>query len=362
MDAVTIMGIGKGTRSRAARCLRARGFGVLVLTLAATMLGAAWTGAAPAQDAPANPPAARAQQERSVDSLSVVKLRSKSVANARSARTLGSQREGTGVVIDASGLVMTIGYLITEAETVELSTSDGKVFPATVVGYDSVTGLGLVKALTPLPVKPVEMGQSSEAAERDMVLVVGFDGVAPAYIVSKRPFVGYWEYLLDEAIYTAPATVNWQGAALLNREGRLLGIGSLVVGDAIGSRGQIPGNMFVPIDVIKPVLGDFVANGRSTTRPRPWIGVSSQEVQGNLIVTRVSPEGPADDAGLKAGDIIVGIGGQPIKGQADFYTRLWKSGEAGIEIAIEVLKRNRVETYKVKSIDRHRYFRSRPTL
>jgi S1-C subfamily serine protease len=326
------------------------------------MLGAAWTGAAPAQDAPANPPAARVQQERSVDSLSVVKLRSKSVANARSARTLGSQREGTGVVIDASGLVMTIGYLITEAETVELSTSDGKVFPATVVGYDSVTGLGLVKALTPLPVKPVEMGQSSEAVERDMVLVVGFDGVAPAYIVSKRPFVGYWEYLLDEAIYTAPATVNWQGAALLNREGRLLGIGSLVVGDAIGSRGQIPGNMFVPIDVIKPVLGDFVANGRSTTRPRPWIGVSSQEVQGNLIVTRVSPEGPADDAGLKAGDIIVGISGQPIKGQADFYVRLWKSGDAGVEIAIEVLKGNRVETYKIKSIDRNRYFRSRPTL
>jgi S1-C subfamily serine protease len=206
------------------------------------------------------------------------------------------------------------------------------------------------------------MGLSAEAAERDVVLVVGFDGVAPAYIVSKRPFVGYWEYLLDEAIYTAPATVNWQGAALLSREGRLLGIGSLVVGDAMGSRGQVPGNMFVPIDVIKPVLGDFIANGRSTTKPRPWIGVSSQEVQGNLIVTRVSPEGPADDAGLKAGDVIVGIGGQPIKGQADFYTRLWKSGEAGAEIAVEVLKGNRVQTHKIKSIDRNRYLRSGSTL
>ena len=326
------------------------------------LLAAIGAGPAAAQDAPASPPAARTQVERSLESLSVVKLRSKSVANARSARTLGSQREGTGVVIDSNGMVITIGYLITEAETVELSTSDGKVFPATVVGYDHVTGMGLVKALTPLPVKPVEMGLSSEAAERDMVLIVGFDGVAPAYIVSKRPFVGYWEYLLDEAIYTAPATVNWQGAALLNREGRLLGIGSLVVGDAIGTRGQIPGNMFVPIDVLKPVLGDFIANGRSTSKPRPWIGVSSQEVQGNLIVTRVSPEGPADEAGLKAGDIIVGIGGQPIKGQADFYLRLWKSGDAGAEVAIDVLKGNRVETYKVKSIERNRYFRSRPTL
>jgi S1-C subfamily serine protease len=362
MDAFSMMGIGRETRRGGGHAVRARVSGVRVWALAAATLGTIWAGPIPAQDAPASPPAARVQQERSVESLSVVKLRSKSVANARSARTLGTQREGTGVVIDANGLVMTIGYLITEAETVELSTSDGKVFPATVIGYDSVTGLGLVKALTPLPVKPVEMGQSSEAAERDMVLIVGFDGVAPAYIVSKRPFIGYWEYLLDEAIYTAPATVNWQGAALLNREGRLLGIGSLVVGDAIGSRGQIPGNMFVPIDVIKPVLGDFIANGRSTTKPRPWIGVSSQEVRGNLIVTRVSPEGPADDAGLKAGDIIVGIGGQPIKGQADFYIRLWRSGEAGVEIAIEVLKGNRVETYKVKSLDRNRYFRSRPTL
>jgi S1-C subfamily serine protease len=324
--------------------------------------GGIWAGAAVAQEAPAAPPAASVPQAASLDALSVVKLRIKSVANARSARTLGIQREGTGVVIDSNGLVMTIGYLITEAETVDLSTADGKVFPATVIGSDNVTGLGLVRALTPLPIKPVEMGLSAEAAERDVVLVVGFDGVAPAYIVSKRPFVGYWEYLLDEAIYTAPATVNWQGAALLSREGRLLGIGSLVVGDAMGSRGQVPGNMFVPIDVIKPVLGDFIANGRSTTKPRPWIGVSSQEVQGNLIVTRVSPEGPADDAGLKAGDVIVGIGGQPIKGQADFYTRLWKSGEAGAEIAVEVLKGNRVQTHKIKSIDRNRYLRSGSTL
>jgi S1-C subfamily serine protease len=330
--------------------------------LAATLASALCWGVAAAQDAPVKPPAARAPAERTVDALSVVKLRSKAVSNARSSVSLGAQREGTGVVIDSNGLVMTIGYLITEAETVELSTADGKVFPATVIGSDNVTGLGLVKSLTPLPIKPVEMGQSSEATERDMVLIVGFDGVAPAYIVSKRPFVGYWEYLLDEAIYTAPATINWQGAALLNREGRLLGIGSLVVGDAVGGRGQVPGNLFVPIDAIKPVLGDFIANGRSTTKPRPWIGVSSQEVQGNLIVTRVSPEGPAEEAGLKAGDIIVGIGGQAIKGQADFYTRLWKSGDAGTEVAVDILKGNRVETYKIRTKDRNGYLRGRPTL
>lgn len=334
------------------RSLAALGSGlVFVLTLAMP---------SPAQAAAGEPPAGRARPEVTVDALSVVKVRSTAVANARSASTLGQQREGTGVVIDSKGLVMTIGYLITEAEKVELSTADGKVFPATVIGNDHHTGLGLVRALTPLPIKPVDLGQSAAAAERELVLIVGFDGVAPAYIVSKRPFVGYWEYLLDEAIYTAPATVNWQGAALLSREGKLLGIGSLVVGDAMGKRTNVPGNMFVPIDVLKPVLGDFIANGRSTAKARPWIGINTQEVQGNLIVTRVSPESPADDAGLKAGDIIVGIRGQQIKGQADFYSKLWGSGDAGVEIVIDVLKGNRILNHNIRSVDRQQYLRPKP--
>jgi S1-C subfamily serine protease len=297
------------------------------------------------------------QTELSVDALSVVKVRSLAVRGARSSASLGAQREGTGVVIDSNGLVLTIGYLVTEADKVELSTADGKVFPATVVASDPGTGMGLLKALTPLPVKPVDMGQSSAVAERELVLIVGFDGVAPAYVVSKRKFVGYWEYLLDEAIYTAPATVNWQGAALLSRDGKLLGIGSLVVGDALGTSANIPGNMFVPIDAVKPVLGDMIANGKITAKPRPWIGVNTQEVQGNVIVTRVSPEGPAEDAGLKTGDVIVGVGGKPVQGQADFYTKLWASGIAGVDVPLDVLKGNQVQNYTVKSMDRNSYFR-----
>ncbi len=312
-----------------------------------------------AQDKP--PTAPQAAPDMTVDSLSVVKVRSKAVANARSGRSLGPQREGTGVVIDSEGLVLTIGYLIVEAETVELSTADGRSIPASVVGYDNATGFGLLKALRPLPVKPVQFGQSAAIADRELVLIVGFDGVAPAYVVSRRPFIGYWEYLLEEAIYTAPATINWSGAALLSREGKLLGIGSLVVGDALGTNAQVPGNMFVPIDLLKPMLGDLIATGKSSARPRPWIGVTSQEVQGNVIVTRVSPEGPADDASIRAGDIIVGVGGQPVRGQADFYTRLWKSGEAGVDVPLEVLRGGRVEKITVKSIDRERYFRAKPT-
>ena len=323
------------------------------MLLCVLALGPAW--AAETQDWSATP-----ESQRSVDALSVVRVKSQVVRDARSAATLGVEREGTGIVIDSNGLVLTIGYLITEAERVELSTSDGRKYPATVVGYDSTTGMGLLKALAPLPVKPIDFGESSKIAERELVLIAGFDGVAPAYVVSKRRFVGYWEYLLDEAIYTAPATVNWQGAALLSREGKLLGIGSLAVGDALGTSANVPGNLFVPIDAVKPVLGDIVANGRVTARPRPWLGVNTQEVHGHLIVTRVSPESPADDAGLKHGDIIVGIGGTRIENQADFYNKLWATGAAGVEVSLQVLKDNQVQKLVLKSRNRESYFRRMP--
>jgi S1-C subfamily serine protease len=306
------------------------------------------------------PPAPRPRAEQTVDALSVVKLRSKSVSNARSNETLGPMREGTGVVIDGDGLVLTIGYLILEAETVELSTADGTAFPAAVVGYDSATGFGLVKALRPLPIKPVQFGRSSTVTVRDPVLIVGFDGVAPAYVVSRRQFAGSWEYLLDEAIYTAPATVNWSGAALINRGGELLGIGSLSVNDAVGPGSQMPGNLFVPIDLLTPILADLVARGKSSAPPRPWLGVQTQEVLGNVIVSRVSPAGPAE-AAVRPGDVIVSVAGQVIKSQAEFYTRVWSRGEAGVAIPLDVLREGRVQTVTVKSIDRAAYYRGRPT-
>lgn len=323
-------------------------------------LGTTAVVAAPPPSHPA-PPAGRPRPEVTVDALSVVKLRSRAVADARSAPTLGTEREGSGVVIDASGLVLTIGYLILEAETVELSTADGSTFPASVVGYDAATGFGLVRPLGRLPIKPVQVGDSSKLTAREPVLIVGFDGVAPAYVVSRRRFVGYWEYLLEDAIYTAPATVNWQGAALLDREQRLVGIGSLAVPDSVGPGSAVPGNLFVPIDRLKPLLADLVAHGRPAGPARPWLGVSTQDAEGNVIVTRVAKGSPADHAPIRVGDVIVALGGLTLRGQADFYTRLWASGAAGREIALEVLRDGRIQRITVKSIDREMYYRAKPT-
>jgi serine protease Do len=303
-------------------------------------------------------PRGQAQTEVAVDALSVVRVSSRALPDARSAATLGAQRTGSGIVIDSDGLVLTIGYLVTEAERVEVATTNGWPIPATVISSDSTTGMALIKAQAPLQVRPIDFGESAEITDRELVLIVGYDGVAPAYVVSKRPFVGYWEYLLDEAIYTAPATVNWQGAALLSREGRLLGIGSLVVGDALGTSTNLPGNMFVPIDAMKPVIGDIIANGRTTSSPRPWLGVNTQEVGGNIVVMRVSPEGPAEQAGLQRGDVIVGVRGEPVKSQADFYVKIWASGAAGVDVPIDVRTGTEVHKRVVKSMDRNRYFRS----
>lgn len=309
----------------------------------------------------ADAPTPRAREPLTVDAFSVVKLRVKAVPDARSRQSLGPEREGTGIVIDSSGLILTIGYLVQEADSVEISAADGRGVPATVIAYDFSTGFGLLRAVKPPTVKPIAFGDSATVPEREPVLIVGFDGVAPAFVVSRRPFAGYWEYLLDEAIYTAPATVNWQGAALINKEGKLLGVGSLVVGDAIGGKGQVPGNLFVPIDLLKPILGDLIAQGRTSSKPRPWIGINTQDLQGKLIVTRVSPDSPAEQAGIASGDIIVGIRGEQVKGHTDFYRKLWASGDAGADITLDVLKGTEVKKLQVHSMDREKYLRPRPT-
>jgi S1-C subfamily serine protease len=298
---------------------------------------------------------------RSMDALSVVLLRATAPKDARSATTLGANREGSGIVIDNAGLILTIGYLILEAEGIEIVPADGKALPATVVGYDHTTGFGLVRTSVPLPVKPIEFGESDTLPEREPVLIAGFDGVAPAYVVSKRQFAGVWEYLLDTAIFTAPATVNWSGAALIGRDGKLYGVGSLVVTDAVKPQTYSPGNMFVPIDLLKPILGDLISGGKVSGPARPWIGVNTQEMQGHLVVTRLTQDGPAEKSGLKVGDIIIRIGGEQISGQVDFYRKLWGKGPAGTEIPLSVLQGAQMKDLVIPSIDRAQHLRARTT-
>ena len=293
----------------------------------------------------------------------VVKVSVLAVPDARSAATLGSEREGSGVVIGDRGLILTIGYLIIEADEVSVTDSHGRTFAARVVAYDHATGLGLVRTIAPMDARPVPFGNSGTLANHEPVMIAGAgdDGVAFAYVVSKRAFAGSWEYALDQAIYTSPPTPNWSGAALFDRDGKLLGVGSLLVGDANDDDPRIPGNMFIPIDLLKPILADLVKSGHRSGPARPWMGVSTGETQGRLVVSRVSPDGPADLAGLSVGDIILAVGDEGVRTQADFYRKVWSRGGAGTEIPLKLLQGVDVREVRVKSIDRVEYFRSRTT-
>jgi len=291
----------------------------------------------------------------------VVKLSIKAVPNARTADTLGAEREGTGVVFGEKGLILTIGYLILEAGSILVVAGDGRVYPASVVGYDHATGFGVLRA--GIDVRPFELADSSELRELATVLVAahgGAGGVSRACVVSRRRFTGWWEYMIDGGIFTAPPRFEHSGAALLEADGKLAGIGSLWVSDAIEVGAAFPGNMFVPIDLLKPRLEDLLSTGRSREPARPWLGVYSEEIQGHVVVTRVLADSPAAKAGLTRGDIILGVEGEAVGQQSEFYQRLWATGEAGSPVVLHVLHKRTVRQLTIRSMDRMEFLRPWP--
>jgi serine protease Do len=288
----------------------------------------------------------------------VVKLSIKAVPDARTAENLGAEREGTGVVFGEKGLILTIGYLILEAGSILVVAGDGRVYPASVIGYDHATGFGVLRA--GIDCRPLEVGSSAEVRELATVLVAAHGaagGGSRACVVSRRRFTGWWEYMIEGGIFTAPPRFEHSGAALLDADGKLVGVGSLWVSDALEIGAAFPGNMFVPIDLLKPLLADLLATGRRREPPRPWLGVYSEEIQGHVVVTRVLPQSPAEQAGLARGDVILGVGGQAVGRQSEFYQRLWASGEAGSAIVLHVLHKKSVRQLTVRSMDRMAFLR-----
>jgi len=292
----------------------------------------------------------------------VVGVRAKILPDARSAASLGARRDGSGVLV-RDGYVATIGYLVIESESIEVTGADGKSVPASLAAYDHASGFGLLKLLAPLAGKPLPIGDSSAATEHEPALVAGYgaDGVNLVQVVSRRPFSGSWEYMIDAAIFTYPAVMNWSGASLISAKGELLGLGSLIVADAAGSGMQSPGNMFVPADLLKSILEDLIVRGKRAGPVRPWMGVNAEELRGRLFVTRVSPEGPAEKAGLKSGDILIGVGGEEVGSLAEFYRKVWALGAAGVDVPLRVLQGVQVKEVTLRSIDRTDYFRARPS-
>lgn len=284
--------------------------------------------------------------------------------DSQSSRTLGSAREGSGIVIDGSGLILTIGYTVMEASEIQVTAANGKGYPANLAAYDPVSGFALLRAGLGFESPWLRLGDSGSVREGDALLALsgGRNRSATAVqVVGKREFAGYWEYLLDEALFTFPPIRAFNGAALVDRDGALVGVGSLIVAQAMEGRG-LPGNMFVPVSALEPILADLLAYGKRQEPPRPWLGVTLREEQGRLLVEKLSPRGPAESAGIRPGDQIVGVGGQRFTGLADFYRKLWGLGPAGVVVPLELMRGSRLEPVAVTSADRLRSLRLNPTL
>ncbi|MEE8544239.1 MAG: S1C family serine protease [Alphaproteobacteria bacterium] len=290
----------------------------------------------------------------------ILPLHTEIPSDAFTASILGTEREGNGVLIDDDGLLLTIGYLIVESTVVNVVSGAGKTVPCAAIAYDYDTGFGLVRATAPLGVKPMELGSSAELEERDQVIISAHGGLAQTisgYVVSKREFAGYWEYLLDEAIFTSPLHPNWGGAALIGADGKLVGIGSLFVEDALPAEDPIPGNMFVPIDLLKPIFSDLLTKGRASGASRPWLGIFTTEAFGQLVVAGVAPDGPADRAGIWPGDVVVSAGGHHVARLADFFRKVWGLGRAGVAVPLTILRDGDPLEIVIASGDRYEYLK-----
>ena len=282
---------------------------------------------------------------------SVVLVHAEIPDEAFTASILGTERIGHGTVIGADGLVLTIGYLITEAQSIWLTTHDGAVVPGHALAYDQVTGFGLILPLGSLDVPPIQRGSAAALGVGDGVIVIGHGGVEHALdakVISRREFAGYWEYLLEDALFTSPPHPQWGGAALVGQDGRLLGVGSLLVQETIGTE-TLDANMFVPIDLLEPILEDMTKLGRPARSPRPWLGMY---MQGNLVVGALTQGGPAERAGVRLGDVVLEVAGEPVSDLADLFRRIWRTGSAGAEVTLTLARGKGTSRVRITSADR----------
>ncbi len=298
------------------------------------------------------PEEARFDLEAALDSM--VLLRAEVPEDAFTAGILGTERIGNGVVVRDDGLVLTIGYLITEATTIWLNTNKGTAVPGHPLAYDQPTGFGLVQPLGRLGAPALARGTAASCRVGDEVVVAGHGGrkhALKARLIAKREFAGYWEYVLDEALFTAPAHPHWSGAALVGAEGRLLGIGSLMVQEELGGR-TVQGNMIVPIDLLEPILEDMVKLGRAKRPSRPWLGLYATEVKGHVVVSGLAGGAPAERAGVQVGDIVIEVAGGRVGGLADLFRKIWSTGSAGVEVPLTLAREGTVSRVRVPSTDR----------
>jgi S1-C subfamily serine protease len=284
----------------------------------------------------------------------VVMLHADIPDDAFTASVLGTERVGNGIVIRDDGLILTIGYLITEAESIWITANDGTVVEGHPLAFDFPSGLGLVLPLGRLGTPTMPRGSAATVESGDDVIVIGRGGRAhalAAQVFARREFAGYWEYVLDEALFTTPPHPEWSGAALVDGDGMLVGVGSLFVQEMVDDE-TVKGNMFVPVDLLEPILDDLLHRGRRADPPRPWLGMYTVDDKSRIVVNALVTDGPADRAGMRIGDVVTEVAGGRPAGLADFFRKLWACGPAGTDVTLTVARDGRPTRIVVHTADR----------
>ncbi|MGB8843050.1 MAG: S1C family serine protease [Aliidongia sp.] len=291
----------------------------------------------------------------------IVRVRAQIPDDGFTTPVLGSERAGSGIVIDADGLVLTIGYLILEAESIWLTTVDGRAVPGHALAYDGDTGFGLVQVLGRLGVPALEFGDSTALAIGEAMILAAAGGRSQSVrtrLVGRQYFAGYWEYLLEDALYVAPHNPNWGGAGLIDAHGRLVGVGSLALQQRVAEDRSLNLNMVVPIDLVKPILESLRRLGRTDRPPRPWLGLYAGEEDDAVIVHGLAEGGPAETAGIQLGDHILAVGDAPVTDLRQLWQGIWASGSAGTTIRLRIARGTKTRTRDVPSADRMAFLRA----
>ena len=289
---------------------------------------------------------------------SIVRIYSIVPPDARTANSLGTERRGSGVIIDDKH-ILTIGYIVVEADTINIGLPGGKTVPGELVGYDHTSGFGILRTINSTKLNPLKLGDSDEIKVDELLFVMPYPDqgqASAANAVSRRSFAGWWEYYLDKPIYTFPMNYSWAGTPLINQQGEILGIGSLFVSESLSPGVSSPGNLFVPINDLKPILKDLIDNGRRTKNIKPYMGLSSEDSTGKVSVTRVNENGPAAKAGIMPNDVILSVNGKDVRNMTEFYKTVWGLGGPGTVLKLDIDRNEQRLSFELTTMDRNDFF------
>jgi len=270
-----------------------------------------------------------------------------------STRILGSERMGSGTIIDAAGLVLTVNYVVLGAEQVKVTMIDQRAYVAEVVRTDFASGLALVRIpeerLTALTLR-----HTSDVALGEECFVVASVGEGSARIANGAisylgPFDANWEYVLERAIMTTAMNPGLGGGPLCDPLGRVLGVVSLNLNEI----GRF--SLAVPSDYYLDARDDFVDGRRPAVGARAWLGLFCYSVKEHVVIQGLLPGGPGEQAGLKAGDVILAIDGEDVGDRRSLYRRLW-THPAGDPVTLKIFRGRETKTVTVASGDVEKFF------